>query len=188
MTARKPRQAIIYCRISDDREGREYGVDRQEAHCRKLAARRGWHVAAVLVDNDITGTGRKQRPGYDRLLDMLRDGTANVILAVSDKRLNRNYRNAFALLDLIQERDIAVEFTKGGPINMNTAEGAVSPGARRSTRRRSPRRSGSAWPMPRATTPSAASSGAVADPSRSRPTAVRPVPWCAPSAEPPKGS
>lgn len=123
MTAPKPRQAIIYCRISDDREGREYGVERQEAHCRKLAARRGWHVAAVLVDNDITGTGRKQRPGYDRLLDMLRDGTANAILAVSDKRLNRSYRNAFALLDLIQERDIAVEFTKGGPINMNTAEG-----------------------------------------------------------------
>ncbi|AZQ32643.1 hypothetical protein EJ357_03615 [Streptomyces cyaneochromogenes] len=123
MAAKQPRQAIIYCRISDDREGREYGVERQEAHCRKLAARRGWHVVAVLVDNDITGTGRKQRPGYDRLLDMLRDGSANAVLAVSDKRLNRNYRNAFALLDLIQERDIAVEFTKGGPINMNTAEG-----------------------------------------------------------------
>ncbi|MFI8529042.1 recombinase family protein [Streptomyces aquilus] len=123
MTAKRPRQAIIYCRISDDREGREYGVDRQEAHCRRLAERRGWSVVAVLVDNDITGTGRRQRPGYDRLLTMLQEGAANAILAVSDKRLNRNYRNAFALLDLIQEQDIAVEFTKGGPINMNTAEG-----------------------------------------------------------------
>ncbi|MFJ9560979.1 recombinase family protein [Streptomyces fuscichromogenes] len=123
MITKQPRQEIIYCRISEDREGKEYGVDRQEAHCRRLADRRGWQVVSVLVDNDITGTGGKNRPGYDQLLTMLRKGTANAVLAVSDKRLNRNHRNAFELLDLIQERDIAVEFTKGGPINMNTAEG-----------------------------------------------------------------
>ncbi|TGB03207.1 recombinase family protein [Streptomyces sp. MZ04] len=123
MKITEQRNAIIYARISSDREGREYGVERQEAHCRRLAERRGWQVVTVLVDNDITGTGSKRRPGYEQMLDLLRDGAANAILAVSDKRLNRNYRNAFALLDLIQEQDIAVEFTKGGAINMNTAEG-----------------------------------------------------------------
>jgi DNA invertase Pin-like site-specific DNA recombinase len=99
------------------------GVERQEAACRKLAARRGWQIVTVLTDNDITGTSSRKRPGYDRMLTLLRKGSADAILAVSDKRLNRNYLHAFELLDLIQERDIAVEFTKGGPINMNTAEG-----------------------------------------------------------------
>ncbi|MEV6759534.1 recombinase family protein [Streptomyces sp. NPDC051105] len=114
MTIKRTRQAVIYCRISEDREGKEYGVDRQEAHCRRLADRRGWQVVRVLVDNDITGTGSKNRPGYDQLLTVLRKGTANAVLAVSDKRLNRNYRNAFELLDLIQERDIAVESPRAG--------------------------------------------------------------------------
>jgi len=68
---KRPRRAVIYCRIGSDRKGREFGVDRQEAHCRRLADPRGWHVVSVLVDNDITGTGNKKRPGYDQLLTML---------------------------------------------------------------------------------------------------------------------
>ena len=42
----------IYVRISEDRAGAGLGVARQEQDCRELAARRGWDVHDVYVDND----------------------------------------------------------------------------------------------------------------------------------------
>jgi len=45
-----PERAAIYCRISDDREGRGLGVARQEDDCRKLAERLGWEVAKLYRD------------------------------------------------------------------------------------------------------------------------------------------
>ncbi|PKY71035.1 hypothetical protein CYJ40_03010 [Brevibacterium ravenspurgense] len=42
-------QAVVYVRISDDPEGTERGVERQEAGCRVYATARGWEVAGVAV-------------------------------------------------------------------------------------------------------------------------------------------
>lgn len=118
-----PRRVVIYCRISDDREGKRWGVDRQEKACRDRAARNGWEVVEVLVENDISAYSGKLRPKYQRLLAMLASGEANAVLALSGKRLQRDYRAAFAFLDLAEEHDIAVDTIKAGAYNLNTAEG-----------------------------------------------------------------
>src|SRR5690625_5242923 len=47
-------RAVVYVRISDDPEGTERGVDRQEADCRAYAAARGWEVVAVFRENDMS--------------------------------------------------------------------------------------------------------------------------------------
>jgi site-specific DNA recombinase len=52
-TGPSPR-AVVYVRISDDPEGTERGVDRQEADCRAYAAAHGWEVAAVFRENDTS--------------------------------------------------------------------------------------------------------------------------------------
>jgi site-specific DNA recombinase len=118
-----PRRVVIYCRISDDREGKRWGVDRQEKVGRERADRNGWDVVAVLVENDLSAFSGKIRPKYQLLLDMLRSGQANAVIALSGKRLQRNWRDAFAFLDLAEERDIAVDTVKAGQYNLNTAEG-----------------------------------------------------------------
>jgi hypothetical protein len=53
MTTREllPQRAGIQCRISDDREGRGLGVQRQEADCRAPAERLGWQVSQVHSDS-----------------------------------------------------------------------------------------------------------------------------------------
>lgn len=117
------RRVVIYCRISDDREGRRWGVDRQERVCRERAAANGWLVVEVLIENDISAYSGKVRPKYQRLLTMLRTGEADAVIALSGKRLQRDWRDAFAFLDLAQERDIAVDTIKAGRYNLNTAEG-----------------------------------------------------------------
>lgn len=116
-------RVIIYCRISDDREGERAGVVRQERDCRARADRNGWEIVAVLVENDLSAYSGKRRPEYERLLEMLRAGEADAVLALSPKRLYRQIKDAFEFFDLITERDIKVETLKQGRFDLSTAEG-----------------------------------------------------------------
>lgn len=118
------RKCVIYARISDDREGRQFGVRRQEQACRKLATKLGWDVVAVLVENDTSAYSPKvRRQKYDTLLEMLRAGTADAVIALTSRRLQRRYKEAFEFLDLVEQRDIAVATVKGGTYDLTTADG-----------------------------------------------------------------
>ena len=46
-------RAVIYTRISRDPEGEALGVERQRRDCLDRAAREGWQVVDVLVENDV---------------------------------------------------------------------------------------------------------------------------------------
>jgi len=47
-------RAVEYVRISDDPEGTERGLDRQEADCRTYAASHGMSVVEVFRENDAS--------------------------------------------------------------------------------------------------------------------------------------
>lgn len=115
--------AAIYCRISDDREGRGAGVARQEEACRARAERNGWDVVAVFIENDLSAYSGKRRPKYEQLLAMLNAGMADAVLALTPKRLYRRIGDAFDFFDLITERGIHVETIKQGRYDLTTAEG-----------------------------------------------------------------
>ncbi|MFE5139283.1 recombinase family protein [Streptomyces fagopyri] len=117
------RRVVIYTRISDDREGRRYGVKRQERDCRKLAEELGADIVEVLVENDISAYSGKPRPKYDRMLKMLRSGEADGVLALTSRRLQRRYREAFDFLDLVEEKSLLVATVKGGTYDLTTADG-----------------------------------------------------------------
>jgi DNA invertase Pin-like site-specific DNA recombinase len=58
-------RAAIYARLSADRDGSGLAVERQQEDCEKLCDERGWDVVAVLIDNDMSATSGKRRPGFD---------------------------------------------------------------------------------------------------------------------------
>jgi site-specific DNA recombinase len=84
----------IYCRISKDRQAEGLGVARQEQDARALAERKGWAVAEVYVDNDITATRKggkvKYRPAFEQLRDAL---MARQITAVVGWDFDRLFRD-----------------------------------------------------------------------------------------------
>src|SRR5213078_4676766 len=94
--------AAIYCRISADREGRELGVERQEADCRALAERLGLHVVDVYIDNDLSAStrSRKDRPRYRQMLADARAGKVTTVIAYTSGRLTRRPREHEDLIDL----------------------------------------------------------------------------------------
>lgn len=118
-----PRSAAVYCRISQDRLGTQLGVRRQEEDCRALADRKGWRVAEVYVDDDVSAYSGKPRPAYRRLLVDLASGSRDAVLVYDLDRLHRQPRELeefFGVCDQAAVRDLA---SVAGDVNLSTDEG-----------------------------------------------------------------
>lgn len=99
-------RAIIYCRVSSDTQGHGRSVAEQEAECREVCERNNWHVAEVLIDNDI-GASRwsgKERPAYKEAKQVLRPG--DVLVTWEASRAQRDLKAYVQLRDLCTERGV----------------------------------------------------------------------------------
>ncbi|MFJ9903953.1 recombinase family protein [Streptomyces sp. NPDC101152] len=117
------RRMVVYTRISDDREGRQNGTDRQERQCRALADKNGDEVAAVYTDDDRSAYSGKPRPGYQRMLAFLRAGHADGALALAPTRFYRRLDDGLEFFKLIAEKGLEVETVKQGRYDLSTADG-----------------------------------------------------------------
>lgn len=87
-------RAAIYTRLSRDRTGDQTATLRQEADCRSMASARGWEVAEVYSDVDLSAfQRRKPRPGWEALLADLAAGRFGVIITWKLDRLLRRPRD-----------------------------------------------------------------------------------------------
>ncbi|MEP2989773.1 MAG: recombinase family protein [Parasphingorhabdus sp.] len=89
----KPKQAVIYCRVSSKKQTSEgSGLDSQEHRCRQYADTKGYDVLRVFPD-DVSGGGDfMNRPGMVNLLDFLAAGSNDNIVVIFDdlKRFARD--------------------------------------------------------------------------------------------------
>lgn len=118
-------RAGLYCRISKDRLAEGLGVDRQEKDLRKLARERGYVVAGVYVDNDVSASDpRVKRPSYERMLADVQAGSLDVVLAWDDDRLVRQpaeLERFFTVLDAVG----ASYSTLTNTVDVGTGEGML---------------------------------------------------------------
>jgi len=105
-------QAIIYCRVSSDRQVRDgHGLEGQEARCRRYAEERGYAIAAVYRDEGVSG-GIIDREGMQQvlgLLDQKQDSGEWVVIIDDIKRLARDLIGHFTLRKSIQTRGARLE-------------------------------------------------------------------------------
>lgn len=113
--------AGLYVRISQDQRN-GLGVERQEELCRDLAARKGWEVAGVYADNDISAYSGKHRPAYDRMLSDLEAGVINAVVCVDLDRLTRRPAELEEFIT-IADRLGTYLANVSGDIDLNTSDG-----------------------------------------------------------------
>lgn len=116
------RTAGIYVRLSQDRDGTGLGVERQEQACRDLAERKGWAVAEVYVDNDVSATSGRRRPAYERLWDDVGHGLVDAVVVWSTDRLTRTPRELEDIIDTAERRGVSLA-TVSGDIDLGTSTG-----------------------------------------------------------------
>lgn len=115
--------AAVYVRISSDRSGQRAGVERQRTDCLSWAEDHGATVAEVYEDNDTSAFRGKSRVAYSRMLDDIRAGYRDGIIAWHPDRLSRNIRETEDLVDLIEETGAEVATVTGGSYDLSTGAG-----------------------------------------------------------------
>jgi site-specific DNA recombinase len=114
----------IYVRISFDFEGTGLGVERQTKDALALAERLGWTVDEVYRDNNISASGRKPRPEYQRLIAALEDGKHNGLICYDLDRLTRSPVEVEHIIELAERTGIRLA-TVGGNVDLLTPEGRL---------------------------------------------------------------
>jgi site-specific DNA recombinase len=112
--------------MSQDRNGEGAGVARQETDARALANVRGWTVTSVIVENDTSAAGKKSRPGFERLMQSVEDGSANVVIAWALDRLTRNRRDTVRLIEACQQHGVTIALVRGSDMDMSTPAGRMT--------------------------------------------------------------
>jgi site-specific DNA recombinase len=126
MTESSPRRAAIYCRISNDKTGAGLGVERQEQDCRELAARLGWTVVETFADNDLSAYSGKPRPRYKAMLDGIRAGRVEAVLAWHTDRLHRSPIELETYISACTDgRDVPTHTVQAGPLDLSSPSGRM---------------------------------------------------------------
>lgn len=121
----KPVQACgIYARISSD-DGTALGVARQIDDCTAEALRRGWPVAQVFTDNDVSATKAKRRPEYEALLAAIEARTIDALVVYDVDRLTRTPAELERFIDLADRHHTALA-SVGGEVDLATPQGRLT--------------------------------------------------------------
>ena len=100
MSAKK---AAIYARVSTDLQTTENQTRELESY----AARMGYQIVATLTDKGISGSkGKKDRPAYARLLEMISRKEAEIILCWSVDRISRSMTDLLAFLGELKAKGV----------------------------------------------------------------------------------
>lgn len=111
------RRAVIYTRISLDlRDGA--GVERQEVECRQWVERQGYELVEVCSDNSISAFTGKTRPGFERAVELLTTGRADVLVAWHLDRVTRQMDDLQRLMSI---RGLLIDTVRGSPIDTGDA-------------------------------------------------------------------
>lgn len=121
-----PKNAALLVRISDDRDGEGAGVGRQEKDSRTLADRLGWTIGPVFTENDTSAYKRRtvtlpdgstglrvHRPQFRALLDAIRLGQVDGLIAYHLDRVARDPRDLEDLIDVVEQTRLPVESVTG---------------------------------------------------------------------------
>lgn len=119
--------AAIYLRISDDPEGLELGVKRQEQDTTALAIRNGASEVRRYSDNDIGASTRskKRRPDFEKLIGDVEAGQIQMIAYYSNSRLTRRPMEYETIISLVERTRVRLVSVASGSIDLTTADGRM---------------------------------------------------------------
>ncbi len=118
-------RAAVYTRYSKVLDPADtLGIDRQEEDNRTEAGRRGWSVAQVYADNDISASTGKPRPAYQRMLDDISDGLIDAVIVWDLDRLHRRPIELERFLELADRHQLKLA-SVGGEVDLSTPQGVM---------------------------------------------------------------
>jgi site-specific DNA recombinase len=101
--------AILYARVSTDEQARSgYSLAQQLEALREYAAREGYEVLEEVVDAGESGA-TLERPGFDRVRDLVAAGGVSVVLAQDRDRFSREPAYLYLLREEFAEHSTTLK-------------------------------------------------------------------------------
>jgi DNA invertase Pin-like site-specific DNA recombinase len=101
-------QAIGYVRVSTDRQADQgVSLEAQEAKIRAMATIHSAELLDVIVDGGESAKSMN-RPGLQRLLEMVHTGRVQAVIVAKLDRLTRSVKDLCNLLELFEKRKVAL--------------------------------------------------------------------------------
>ena len=93
----------IYARVSTASQT----VENQLIELRDAAKRLGWTVTHEVIDEGISGSkGRSDRPGFDRIFELVDQKAVGAVMAWSVDRIGRSLQDLVALMKELQRNSV----------------------------------------------------------------------------------
>jgi DNA invertase Pin-like site-specific DNA recombinase len=100
MPTKAPKRAVLYLRVSTDRQT----VENQERALEAIAGHRGWDIVGTYSDKGISGAkGRKDRPGFDQMLADAGRGKFDIVMAFALDRIGRSLSDLLGTIRHLEE-------------------------------------------------------------------------------------
>ena len=122
-TASAPQRAAIYARVSTQRQQKHSTIDSQVAELRTRVAEDGHQLLEehVLLDDGYSGS-YLDRPGLDRLRDLVYDRAIDQVYVHAPDRLARRYAHQVILIEELENRGCQMVFLHQPPSQDPEAE------------------------------------------------------------------
>lgn len=114
--------AGLYVRVSSS-EQVGYSLADQERTLRQYCEAMQWNVLEVFRDEGISGKSVR-RPGLQRMIQSVKDGTVKKVVTLKLDRLSRNSRDLLNLTDELEECGVSISYVKD-QIDTSTAAGKM---------------------------------------------------------------
>ncbi len=117
------KNAAIYCRVSTEDQAREgYSLPEQQEKLKDLCKYRDYNIYNIYEDAGISAKDMEHRPQFQKMLESVRDGKVNVIVAYKLDRLTRSVRDLEILISELEKYNCSLECVMDD-INTSTANG-----------------------------------------------------------------
>ena len=119
-------RAVLYARISLDKSGEQIGVTRQLHDLRNLAQARDWDVVEEAVDNDISASKGLDRPGYERVWQLVRSDAVDHVVVWQSSRLMRSREDRAAVISTFGKHNVDIVAFQGPAFDLRHAHGRLA--------------------------------------------------------------
>ena len=118
-----PKIAGIYIRVSTEDQAREgFSLGEQEEKLRQLCSFKDFQVYKVYQDRGISAKDMEHRPGFQNMMDDMRKGKINYIVAYKLDRVTRSVRDLEQLIDELEKYNCYL-ICERDDVNTSTANG-----------------------------------------------------------------
>lgn len=117
----KQYRVAAYCRVSTDKEEQENSLENQITYYKnKIESTPNWMLVDIFADFGISGVSSKNRPEFQRMMNLCDKGKIDLIITKSISRFARNTVDCLSCVRSLKAKNIGIIFEKEGINTLDT--------------------------------------------------------------------